>query len=177
MDPTEYHNKIAALERRAAHLRPIVEQQEFEEYDPDTDGCESCFDSRTEEMMELELVESQIDSWKIDLSFLELYLTLSPAAKEDEDVATIWWNVRRKFSNAATLRLTGASDYVLTQAAVRALTSAKAEVRAFARGLVDAQNRVPLGRAHIMPREFMQDVVRLGLMEASRIMDNAVNVT
>lgn len=173
MDPTEYYNKITFLEKRVAYLRPIVEQQELVEYDPDTDGCESCFDPRTEEMMELELVESQIDSWKIDLSFLELYLGLTPAAKEDENVATIWWNVRRKFSNAAILRLTGASDYVLTQAATGALISSQAEVRAFARGLVDAQNRVPLGRAHIMPREFMQDVVRLGLMEASRNMDNA----
>lgn len=152
MDPTALRNKITFYQQRATVLLTIVAQQEAE------------YQSDTEEMTDLDFVESQISHWKTYLAFLELYLGLSDAAKEDDDVATVWKTIRSKFDNV--LR---SPDSLFLQAAQRLFQKRDPAIRAFARGIVDTQNR----EIHqFLPREFMHDVVRLGLMDVSRNLDN-----
>jgi hypothetical protein len=152
MDPTTLRNKITVYQQRAAALRTIVAQQEAE------------YQSDTEEMTDLDFVESQICHWKTYLAFLELYMGLPTAAKEDDDVATVWKTIHSKFDNV--LRR---PDSLFLQSAHSLFTKRDPAIRAFARGLVDTQNRAT---NQILPREFMHDVVRLGLMNVSRSLDS-----
>lgn len=160
---TACRDRISALEARIEQLRPIVAQQEYLEYDPDTDGCESCFDPETDEMKELYRLEREQAYWTTDMAFIELYDQQPAAVKEDDDVDIIWWNLRRRFVGAPERR--GVNEFLLQKAALRAIKSPNPEVRTFMRALVHAQNRCSQLHYFLLPREFMHAVVAEGLME------------
>lgn len=164
MTIAEARERIQKLKARAATLRKITEVQEMEEYDSDKDDCESCFDPRTEEMMELEMVENRLGAWQTSLAFLELYERQSQEVKEDDDLAAVWSLLRQRFIWATDAEHTGYDPVHLEKAATKAMYSPRVAVHEFMCEAVHLQNRVPCGGSEYLPREFMHIVVRLGLM-------------
>jgi len=165
MTPEGARESIQRLEVRAKTLRKITEAQEMEEYDSDKGGCESCFDPRTEEMMELEMVEHRLEAWQTSLAFLELYERQPQEVKEDDDIAAVWWLLRRNLAWATDAERTGYDATRLEKAATKAMYSPRAPVHEFMRQAVFIQNSAPLYCGEYLPREFMHTVVRLGLMD------------
>jgi hypothetical protein len=154
MTPEDVRNRIAAMETRASSLRTIVATQEI----VDDDG-EYGIDPRTEELMELEMLDRKLGCWNASLAFLELYERQSAAVKEDDDVAAVWYLLQRRleWGDGGDLRS-------LEKSAMKAMYSPRAAVHAFMCQLVHAQNRAPLATEYL-PREFIRTVVRLGLMD------------
>lgn len=161
----EVRSHIKDMEIRSKQLRIITEKQELETYDSDEDGCASCFDPRTEEMMELEDLESTLNSWRTSLAFFELYQRQPEEIKDNDDVAAVWSILRRRFAWATGDERRGYCAVRLEKAATRAMYSPHAAVHEFMCELVHIQNRTPLGYLDFLPKEFMRTVVRLGLMD------------
>lgn len=163
MTAAEVREKIQGWERAAAKLRVIVAKQEPEEYDSDYDGCESCFDPDTEEMQHLKMLERKIEVWTVQQRCLELYERQPIAVKEDDDVASVWAILRRRFEWATSEERSGFNEARFEKAATKAMYSTNADVHAFMCELVLVQNSGPYGY-YLLPQEFMRSVVRLGLM-------------